>query len=639
VKLISNNQPIGPRRPAVQIDATPLKAASAWLVLVGLFVAGCNSETDQAEPFTEVQSQVGDSLSKSPGMPPMSMRETIAEAQSNTTAEEGQTASPPPFAAAPEGEEPAPEIDLVGSEESPAEMPPSTVRVAADPTSPGDVAELKSQSAADSIEGQEKYAGGPGLAEPGEELGLAGAQTTPEDFNQWETPDVVLFVTGDQHGYIEPCGCTGLENQKGGVARRYTFLRQLREKGWDVLPIDAGNQIRRIGQQAAIKFQKSAEALQAMDYRAVGFGPGDMRLSATDLISVAYAETPEDAMYVAGNVTLIDPSFVPSHKVIERGGRKIGVSSVLDPESLDAPVEDEVVIAPIKESAEQVLAKMNTDGAEFRVLTFFGKEETAKQLMADVPGYDLIVVSGGYGEPTYRPQEIDGSDTKMIVTGNKAMYVGLVGLYDDRPMKYARVPLTHEFKDAPEMRKLMADYQQQLEQLGLSGLGLSPIPHPSGRKFIGTEACGKCHTTAMEIWQDSMHSLATDHIVEPPEERGDVPRHFDPECLSCHVTGWNPQNYYPYETGYLSLEKSSHLHGNGCENCHGPGAAHAAAEEENSGVSDERKQSLRLAMQLPLDKAKEHCMKCHDLDNSPDFHEEDAFEDVYWPQVEHYGVD
>jgi hypothetical protein len=143
----------------------------------------------------------------------------------------------------------------------------------------------------------------------------------------------------------------------------------------------------------------------------------------------------------------------------------------------------------------------------------------------------------------------------------------------------------------------------------------------------------------MEIWQDSMHSLATDHIVEPPEERGDVPRHFDPECLSCHVTGWNPQNYYPYETGYLSLEKSSHLHGNGCENCHGPGAAHAAAEEENSGVSDERKQSLRLAMQLPLDKAKEHCMKCHDLDNSPDFHEEDAFEDVYWPQVEHYGVD
>ena len=206
-------------------------------------------------------------------------------------------------------------------------------------------------------------------------------------------------------------------------------------------------------------------------------------------------------------------------------------------------------------------------------------------------------------------------------------------------MKYARVPLTHEFEDAPEMRKLMADYQQQLEQLGLSGLGLSPIPHPSGDKFVGTATCAKCHTTAFDIWEGTPHVDATESIVEPPEGRGDVPRHFDPECISCHVTGWNPQNYYPYETGYLDLEKSAHLTGSGCENCHGPGAGHSAAEEENSGVSDERKKSLRMAMQLPLEKAKEHCMKCHDLDNSPDFHDEGAFEDDYWPQVEHEGMD
>ena len=48
---------------------------------------------------------------------------------------------------------------------------------------------------------------------------------------------------------------------------------------------------------------------------------------------------------------------------------------------------------------------------------------------------------------------------------------------------------------------------------------------------------------------------------------------------------------------------------------------------------------LRLSMRLPLEKARERCMECHDLDNSPDFHVEDAFEDEYWPQVEHYGVD
>jgi hypothetical protein len=44
-------------------------------------------------------------------------------------------------------------------------------------------------------------------------------------------------------------------------------------------------------------------------------------------------------------------------------------------------------------------------------------------------------------------------------------------------------------------------------------------------------------------------------------------------------------------------------------------------------------------MILPLEKAREKCMECHDLDNSPDFHEDDAFEDIYWPEIEHYGLD
>ena len=31
------------------------------------------------------------------------------------------------------------------------------------------------------------------------------------------------------------------------------------------------------------------------------------------------------------------------------------------------------------------------------------------------------------------------------------------------------------------------------------------------------------------------------------------------------------------------------------------------------------------------------CMKCHDLDNSPNFSKAGAFEKDYWPKVEHKG--
>ncbi len=460
----------------------------------------------------------------------------------------------------------------------------------------------------------------------------------PEDHLKWPAPQLAIVLTGNQHGYIEPCGCTGLENQKGGLARRMTFMRQLSDMGWEVLPIDAGNQVRRFGRQAEIKFQTTAGGLEEMGYRAVGFGPDDLRLGVGELVAaVAAADDPQDGLFVSSNVTLIDPSLTAQFKVIDQGGRKVGVTSALEPASLKAEAGGEIEIGAVAESIKTSLAAMNDAGADFRILLFYGEEAAAAEAVRAVEGFDLVIVAGGFGEPLYRPQTIDGTETKMIVTGNKGMYAGVVALYDDQPYRYARVAMTHDFEDAPEMRRLMATYQNQLEAIGLSGLGLKPIEHPSGDRFVGTNVCGECHTTALAIWEGTPHAHATDSIVKPGE-RGDVPRHFDPECISCHVTGWNAQNYYPYESGYASLAESAHLMGNGCENCHGPGAKHSAAEREGSGVAADQRDMLRMAMRLPLEKAKDTCLQCHDLDNSPDFHKDGAFDD-YWAEVEHYGLD
>lgn len=458
----------------------------------------------------------------------------------------------------------------------------------------------------------------------------------PEDYRTWEQPDIAFVVTGQQHGYLEPCGCTGLDRQKGGVARRFTLMRELREKGWPIVPIDAGNQVRRFGRQAEVKLQQTVRALKEMEYQAVGFGPDDLRLGVGELLAVAAGD--DDPMFVSSNVVLIDPSLVPQTKKIEQAGFTIGVTSVLDPDELEVAPSDEILVEPAGDAIQSAIWEL--EDADYQILMFFGKEDAARDYVRQHEGFDLLVVAGGYGEPTYRPEIVENTETRMIVTGNKGMYAGLVAMYGPQEMKYARVPLTHEFEDAPEMRRLMKEYQDQLRDIGLQGLGLlPPIPHSSGQKFVGTAKCGECHTTAFDIWEGTPHADATKDIVKPPKERGDVARHFDPECLSCHVTGWNPQEYYPYASGYLSLEESGHLTGSGCENCHGPGSDHVAAEEDGSTVAQELRDQLRESMKLPLEQAREKCMDCHDLDNSPDFHEEDAFEDIYWPEVEHYGVD
>ena len=121
-------------------------------------------------------------------------------------------------------------------------------------------------------------------------------------------------------------------------------------------------------------------------------------------------------------------------------------------------------------------------------------------------------------------------------------------------------------------------------------------------------------------------------------DRGAIARHYDPECISCHVTGWNAQGFYPYETGFINEKKHVDLHGNGCENCHGPGSQHVDAEEGNIEADDDMLAKFRQEMVLTLDKAEQKCLECHDLDNDPNFLKEGAFE-RYWPKVEHKGKD
>ena len=37
-------------------------------------------------------------------------------------------------------------------------------------------------------------------------------------FADWPRPQALLVITGELDGYIEPCGCTGKANQKGGLS-------------------------------------------------------------------------------------------------------------------------------------------------------------------------------------------------------------------------------------------------------------------------------------------------------------------------------------------------------------------------------------------------------------------------------------
>jgi hypothetical protein len=482
----------------------------------------------------------------------------------------------------------------------------------------------------------------------------------PLDFDNWKNPELVFVFSGRQHGYIEPCGCTGLANQKGGLLRRHGLIQQLEGRGWSLVKVDAGNQIRRFGEQPKIKLNTTIRALsKVMQYDAIAMGPDDLRLPGIALFDAIENNSPASGHpFTSANIGIFgDYTFLSPFRVVEHNGKKIGIMAVLGDEHPETINNAEIEFKKAEAAIGEVWPKLKEQKCDLNILIAQTSLENSEAWAKKFPHFDLLITTGGAGEPTLKPVAIKQGDhtTQMIQVGTKGMYVGVVGLFaEGEKLRYQRVPLDARFEDTEEMKRVFIDYQNQLKVIGLEGLGLKPALHPSGAKFVGTETCKDCHEYAYDVWKKGIkelgddfgpHSHATTSLVEP-NERVWVTRYHDPECLSCHATGWNPQKYFPYIGGFgeteikklddkLELGKSLALFGNGCENCHGPGSQHVAAENGDIDVTPERMKELQQSMVLTLESAKaDKCMECHDLDNSPDFHTEGAFE-KYWKRIVH----
>jgi hypothetical protein len=474
----------------------------------------------------------------------------------------------------------------------------------------------------------------------------------------WPKPDAAIVFTGEQIGYLEPCGCAGLENQKGGLKRRHTMVRTLRDKwGWPLALFDAGEQVRYFGPQADIKHRRTIEALIEIGYQAVGFGVKDLR---TELLGMAINLDESKNPLTSANVGLLDfdSGFTKRWRVVEVGDEKpvrIGVTQVIAKSALAevSPSDDLVTVDPETALAE-LLPQIEADACDQNVLMVYGTSEEARQLAQKFDVFDWVVAGRGADEPSHIAERIEGTTrgggSYLVGVGHKGMYAVVVGLYrqngSSKPgegweARYQKTPLDHRWADSPAMAANLAAYQAELQQLGWKGLGLKPADHPTEREFAGSDACRDCHTAAWEVFENTPHFHTTETLVALKPAR-----HFDPECIACHAVGWEPQKYYPFKTGWLGYSETPKMYGQGCENCHGPAARHVAVENGDIEVDEEEETALRQALHLEIGENEgnmkgqdlgivvNNCLGCHDLDNSPDF----DFQ-KYWPEVAHEGLD
>jgi hypothetical protein len=495
----------------------------------------------------------------------------------------------------------------------------------------------------------------------------------PHLFRGWGKPDLVLVLSGQQHGYLLPCGCSN--PQIGGLERRYNFVQILRQLGWPVVAVDLGDVSQRslftpqepgpvmlANEQGLIKYRYSMRALKEIGYAAVGVGEYESFLPMFKALG-EYALNESSPRVLVANMIQRDEVF-PQHEGLaswtvakpEGSDLRVGVTEIVG-RSVAERIRDPKVHFAVEDAAakelKNVLRQMEGK-ADVRVLLYQGEKNTAPK--GKQPGDAIacakafpqfqVVLCLGEEEPASEPTSVGNS--LVVSVGHKGKYVGVVGVYRtgkaDKPfdLRYQLVEMGEEFltpkgqeAEQPILR-LMEEYTRELKKdnylarYGQTKHDLQVAAPPAMPKYVGSEACKKCHESAYDIWKKTPHSWAYQTLVEKAKQPS--LRQFDAECIVCHTTGFG------YVSGFTDADRTPQLKNVGCESCHGPASEHVKdplaknwqallnpwKAKENETAKEKADREGRIDR---------FCQRCHDTDNDVTWINK-GFERK-WPKIAH----
>src|SRR5260370_487903 len=150
-------------------------------------------------------------------------------------------------------------------------------------------------------------AGGTAVQPPSKELTDFAAKYFP-NWPAGKKPEVVILMTGEQHNYEQPCGCT--EPQLGGLERRYIVIKKRRGLGLADVPVDHGDVYYNHYEpgkptqldQIKLKYTMSMNALNQMGYEAVGVGREEFRIPLLEALALTVLNSKPSYSILAANI-------------------------------------------------------------------------------------------------------------------------------------------------------------------------------------------------------------------------------------------------------------------------------------------------------------------------------------------------
>ena len=393
------------------------------------------------------------------------------------------------------------------------------------------------------------------------------ASTSQKPLANLGNPAAVLIVSGEQFGYLEPCGCS--EGQIGGLLRRYDFLERLHDQNhWPTAPDRPGEPDQEPGRrpgrlrasQAQVRlFPPGPEAPELQRHGIERRGPENRRGRGPGPVPQLPGRDDQGRrrQRPAGRRATRRSSGPASSS--PAGPVKLGVTAVIDPESLRKLADpDQDTLLPTVKRPEEVLPGVLADlepKSDYQVLMVQGPPALAKRLAdglsrlryrrRDVGVRRRVDPRARDGSTAARPagrRRPEGEvrrGLRALSQGDRSGFATSVVTLDqkfDGPAKAMKALIEDEYRD-------MLRQVQVVEQLP----GTTMSTARPGATFVGAENCKSCHPKTYEKWATTGHAEAFESLVNDPKPN----TIYDAECITCHTTG------FEYNSGWHSKDRDA----------------------------------------------------------------------------------
>lgn len=445
---------------------------------------------------------------------------------------------------------------------------------------------------------------------------------------------LTLLVTADLWGQLEPCGCSA--DMRGGLDRMAAYVEARRGSGPTLL-VDAGDALfdrleyapdeevgaklraetvaaalRQMGLSAKAVFEKDALpsfAVEAHFPKELLLRGPSIREAGGLRVGLLPWEIEEGPERVAKESASLRSRGADVVVVLAHGPRaRLASQALSGPDlvigshllSLEEGEKSQAVLRdpPIfftqarGQSLLEIELRVRQPGAPFQVVG--GEDQREKELES------LDARIRTYRE---RAEGLSGEDAapflekaeELELRRREVATAPIVLPAEGNVLAYRFVPITEDREPHPQVRQLIASYDEAVAEANLRWARENPKECPTAREgeaaVVGQATCATCHPAAQAFWETTKHAKAYGTLEAARKQ-------FDLSCVTCHVTGWDLPG------GPCRVDAVDERKNVGCESCHGAGSLHSQAPSKHNIHAEVREAT---------------CKQCHEPEHSPHF--------------------